>query len=104
MEPQKLEGMAGGANVQKDGATDPRSRYELGRTAGALRVGHEDRTIRIVGSARLAIAVAVVGLIGSLVWTNLSQLAWFAVGGLALLFGVLVVVHQQAFARRARAL
>jgi MutS domain V len=104
MEPEKLEAKAGGASVQNDGATDPRSRYELGRAAGALRVGHEDGTIRIVGSARLAIAVAVVGLIGSLVWTNLSQLAWFAVGGLAVLFGVLVVVHQQAFARRARAM
>jgi ABC-type multidrug transport system fused ATPase/permease subunit len=84
-------------------ATDPRSIYELGRAASARDVAREDRTIRLVGTIRLVTAVAVVVLIVALVWTSLSQLAWTCVGALALLFVVLVIVHQKAFARRARA-
>jgi ABC-type multidrug transport system fused ATPase/permease subunit len=84
-------------------ATDPRSLYELGRAAAVRDVAREDQTIRLVGTIRLVIAVAVVVLIVALVWASLSQVAWVGVGALALLFVVLVIVHQRASARRARA-
>jgi hypothetical protein len=82
---------------------DARSTYELGRTAGARDVAREDRQIRVLGTARLLVVAGVVALIVALVWTTLSWLGWVAVGALLALFGVLVVVHQRAFARRARA-
>jgi hypothetical protein len=66
-------------------------------------VAVEDRTIRLVGTVRLVVAAGVIGLIGAIVWASLVPLAWGGVIALTALFVVLVVVHQRAFARRARA-
>jgi hypothetical protein len=82
---------------------DPRSTYEVGRAAAERDVAREDRLIRAIGSVRLLIAAGAVGLVGALVWTALSPAAWGAVAGLGLVFVVLVIAHQRAFARRARA-
>jgi hypothetical protein len=82
---------------------DPRSTYEVGRAAAERDVAREDRLIRGIGSVRLLIAAGAVGLVGALVWTALSPAAWGAVAGLGLVFVVLVIAHQRAFARRARA-
>src|SRR5277367_2501175 len=82
---------------------DARSAYEVGRAAALRDVGAEDARIRRIGGARLLAVAAVLGLIGALVWTEVTRFAWAGVLGLVALFVVLVVLHQRAFSRRARA-
>ena len=82
---------------------DARSAYEVGRLAAARDVGVEDARIRTIGAARLLAVAALLGLIGALVWTEVTRFAWAGVVGLVALFLVLVVLHQRAFSRRARA-
>jgi MutS domain V len=81
---------------------DPRSTYEVGRASAGREIQREDARIRAIGLARAAVALAALGLIVALVWASLSPLAWIAVASLTLLFGVFVVLHRSAFARRAR--
>jgi hypothetical protein len=82
---------------------NPRSTYEAGHAAAAGGVAREERHIRVIGSVRLVLAAGVVALVGGMVWMALPPMAWIAVAALAALFVALVVAHQRAFARRARA-
>jgi hypothetical protein len=82
---------------------DARSRYEVGRVGAARDVTREDGRIRIIGMARILAVAAVLGLVGALVWTEVTRSAWLGVIGLVGLFVVLVVLHQRTFARRGRA-
>jgi hypothetical protein len=82
---------------------DPRSAYELGRAAAARDASEEERKIRLLGTARLVVAAGVIVLVGAIVWAFLPSWAWAGIVALVLAFVVLVVVHQRAFARRARA-
>ena len=82
---------------------DARSAYEVGRAAASRDVGAEDARIRTIGGARLLAVAAVLGMICALVWTEVTRFAWAGVVGLVALFVILVVLHQRAFSRRARA-
>jgi len=82
---------------------DARSAYEVGRAGASRDIGALDARIRAIGGARLLAVAAAIGLVGALVWTEVTRLAWAGVGGLVALFVVLVVLHQRAFARRALA-
>src|ERR1700760_4928521 len=47
------------------------------------------------GAARLVVAVLAIGLVGGVVWGGFGPWAWGALGGLGLLFLVLVVLHAR---------
>jgi len=58
---------------------------------------------RIIGNLRALVIVAIVVLIGAIVWAPLPSFAWKGVMALAVAFAALVVIHARVFAAKERA-
>jgi hypothetical protein len=82
---------------------DPRALYIAGRDARARDVAREEARATAVGTARLVVAVAIVGLLIGMVWWHLPSAGWLGVIALAGGFIGLVMVHAAIHARKDRA-
>ena len=82
---------------------DARASYLKGRDERARDLREAEIRARSVGTARLVIAVAAVGLVVANVWGPLGSVAWWGVGAAVAAFAALVIVHARILARAERA-
>jgi hypothetical protein len=82
---------------------DARATYEAGRARlqGAVKAG--EARARLIGNARIVVILAIVALVGAIVWAPLPSIAWQGVIALVVGFVVLVVVHARVFDQKERA-
>jgi hypothetical protein len=83
---------------------DAAATYEAGRAEAEAQVGLYESKIRALGMARLAVAVAALGLVVGLVWWHLPAIAAVGVAALVVAFVALVVVHARVFDAKDRAI
>jgi hypothetical protein len=83
---------------------EARDFYSDGMRRTERELGVEERRVRAIGFARLAVAASILAVIVAIVWVPLPLHTWVVVGVLVLAFMALVVVHSRAFTRKARAL
>ncbi|HEX4448161.1 MAG TPA: DNA mismatch repair protein MutS, partial [Polyangiaceae bacterium] len=82
-----------------------RVRYEEGRSRHAATLAVLEGRSRVLGTARLVVVAAALGVIGGIVWGGLAAVAWAGLGALVLGFVGLVGVHARVHeaSERARA-
>lgn len=80
-----------------------RRTYEKRKTERAATLGALEGRARAVGLARAAVVVAVIALLGAIVWAHLPDVAWLGVLALVASFAALVVVHARIYAAKDRA-
>src|SRR3954464_3330792 len=83
--------------------SDPRAVYTAGREARGRDVAELERRSYLIGSLRLAIAVAIAALSVGLVWGHFPQILWGVVAALGFVFIALVLVHAGIHRRTDRA-
>jgi hypothetical protein len=83
--------------------TGPREKHEA--ALGARRAAAEalDSKARLVGNARLFVALGALGLIGAIAFAHTPHVAWVGIAVLVVAFGALVVVHARILAQQDKA-
>jgi hypothetical protein len=82
---------------------DARATYEAGREVHAREIAALEARSRAIATARLGLAVAVLGLLMGLVWWRLGSPGWAALGVVVAAFVGLVLVHARVLDARDRA-
>lgn len=73
-----------------------RAAYERGKAFQDRAIAVLEARSRLLGGTRLCVVGAGLAVVGGIVWARLGPWAWEAVGGLAIAFLALVVVHARA--------
>lgn len=78
-----------------------RATYEAGKTARLAERDALDRRSRAVGTARLILVLAAIGLLGGMVWGRLPRFTWIVLVLDVFAFVALVLVHARVEAKKA---
>ncbi len=81
-----------------------RTLYESARRARVGAAAEIDRYARLISSARLVVALAIIGLLIGIVWFAFPPATWGGVIAAVVIFALLVMVHARTFARHAAAM
>ncbi len=82
---------------------DARLTYQRGRETGSRELIALEARSRAIGTARLTLAAAALGLLLGLVWWKLGLPGWAALAGVAAAFVALVLLHARVIDARERA-
>lgn len=82
---------------------DAAATYEQGQEVRGREVAGLEGRARAIGTARLVIVAMALALIGGLVWGHWGSWVGATLGGLALVFVILVIVHARILDARERA-
>ena len=83
--------------------TGPREKHEAALAARKATAEALESKARLIGNARLAVALGAIGLVGAIAFANVPGETWSAVTALVLVFGILVVLHARVHMQKDKA-